>query len=178
MSTVTDLLNSSEAVGTWTLDQNRSSFEFKNKTLWGMANVKGHFTEFGGSGNVEAGGKVSGRLDIKAASVTTGIKRRDNHLRSADFFDAANYPEIAVTVDGADPGDGDEFTVRAELSIRGNTLAVPLPVEASVLDDGAVRLTTTTTVDREQLGVSGNMIGMLPNTTTLSAAAVFHRTGG
>jgi polyisoprenoid-binding protein YceI len=168
-------LNSSDAVGVWTLDADRSSFEFKNKTFWGLANVKGRFTEFGGGGNIETAGAVSGRLFIKAASVTTGIKRRDHHLRSADFFDADNHPDITVTIDGVDPADGDELNVRAQMSIRGNTMALPLKARAEVLDDGAVRLTTTTSINREELGVSGNMVGMMPNTTTLSADAVFLR---
>ena len=161
---------------TWSLDASRSSFEFKNKTFWGLANVKGHFTEFSGGGQVDAGGRASGRVDVKAASVHTGIKRRDHHLRSADFFDAERHPDITVTVNNVD-ATGDELNVHAEMSIRGNTIPLPLSVQASVLEDGAVRLSTTTTVDREQLGVSGNMIGMMPMTTTLSADAVFRRAG-
>lgn len=177
MSTATELLQSPEAIGTWVLDPNRSSFVFKNKTMWGLANVKGHFGKFTGEGHVDTAGKVSGRIDINAASLGTGIKRRDNHLRSADFFDAENYPDIAVTVSGVDTAEEDQLNVRAELSIRGNTVALPMRVHGEVLDDGAVRLTTTTTVEREQLGVSGNMAGMLAKTTTLSADAVFHRAG-
>jgi polyisoprenoid-binding protein YceI len=178
MSSVTDLLNSPDAAGAWTLDQKRSSFSFKNKTMWGLMNVNGRFTEFDGDGNVKAGEKVSGRIAIKAASVTTGIKPRDNHLRSADFFDAQNHPDITVTVNGVDPADGDGLNVRADISIRGNTIALPLRVKAAVLDDGAVRLSTTTTVEREQLGVSGNIAAMVGKTTTLSADVVFHRAGG
>jgi polyisoprenoid-binding protein YceI len=177
MSSVTDLLNNTEAAGAWALDQNRSSFTFKNKTMWGLTNVKGRFTEFDGDGSVGAGGQVSGRIAIKTASVATGIKPRDNHLRSADFFDAKHHPDITVTVNGVDPTNGDGLNVRADLSIRGNTVALPLRVKAEILDDGAVRLTTTTTVDRDELGVSGNMIGMIPKTTTLSADAVFRRAG-
>ena len=120
---------------------------------------------------------MSGHVAIKAATVTTGIKQRDNHLRSADFFDAEHYPDITVTVNGVDPAEGDELNVHADLSIRGNTIALPLRVRAQVLDDGAVRLTASTTVEREQLGVSGNMAGMVGKTTTLSADAVFRRAG-
>lgn len=178
MSTATELLQNPEAVGIWVLDHSRSSFEFRNKTMWGLVNVKGHFGAFNGEGHLDAGGKVSGRIDIKAASLTTGIKRRDNHLRSADFFDAEDYPDITVTVHGVDPAEGRELNVRADLSIRGNTVALPIRARGEVLDDGAVRLSTTTTVEREQLGVSGNMAGMLGKTTTLSADAVFHRAGG
>jgi polyisoprenoid-binding protein YceI len=177
MSSVTDLLNGTEGTGAWALDQNRSSFTFQNKTMWGLMNVNGRFTEFDGNGKMETGGKVSGRIAIKAASVATGIKPRDAHLRSADFFDAKHHPDITVTVNGVDPADGDGLNVRADLSIRGNTVALPLRVKAEILDDGAVRLTTTTTVDREDLGVGGNMIGMIPKTTTLSADAVFRRAG-
>ncbi len=178
MSTATELLQSPEAVGIWVLDHNRSSFEFRNKTMWGLANVKGRFSTFSGEGHLEADGKVSGRIDIKAASLGTGIKRRDNHLRSGDFFDAENYPDITVTVNGIDPAEAGELNVRADLSIRGNTVAMPMRVRGEVLDDGAVRLSTTTTVEREQLGVSGNMVGMLGKTTTLSTDAVFRRAGG
>ena len=178
MSTATELLKSPETVGTWLLDHNRSSFSFKNKTMWGLMNVNGRFGKFSGEGHVDAGGKVSGRIDIKGTSLATGIKRRDNHLRSADFFDVENYADITVTVNGVDGADSaDELNVRADLSIRGNTVALPLRVRAEVLDDGAVRLATTTTVEREQLGVSGNMVGMLGKTTTLSADAVFRRAG-
>ena len=174
MSTVTELLNTP---GLWTLDPNRSSFEFANKTMWGLANVKGRFHTVSGEAHVDADGKVSGRIDIKAASLDTGIKRRDNHLRSADFFDAENYPDVSVTVNGVDPAGADELNVAAELSIRGHTIALPIRTRTEVLDDGAVRLSTTTTVEREQLGVSGNMAGMLGKTTTVSADAVFHRAG-
>jgi len=178
MSNVTELLKSPQAVGTWTLDPNRSSFSFTNKTMWGLMNVKGRFTTFSGEGRVDAGGEVTGRIDVKAESVTTGIKQRDNHLRSADFFEAENHPDITVTVSGVDPSDDDGVNVHADLSIRGNTVALPLPARAEVLDDGAVRLTATTTVDRDTLGVSGNMVGMIPKTTTLVADAVFQRAGG
>jgi polyisoprenoid-binding protein YceI len=182
MSSITELLKSPAAVGTWTLDPDRSSFSFANKTMWGLMNVKGRFTTFSGEGHVDAFGKVTGRIDVKAESVTTGIKLRDNHLRSADFFEAQKHPDITITVTdvepAADSGGGDGLNVSADLSIRGNTVALPLPARADVLDDGAVRLTATTTVDREQLGVSGNIAGMMPKTTTLLADAVFRRPGG
>jgi polyisoprenoid-binding protein YceI len=146
--------------------------------MWGLASVKGRFTEFGGEGTVDADGTVSGRVDVKAESVSTGIKQRDKHLRSADFFDAENFPDIAVTVNGAELAEQDEVAVRAEMSIRGNTVALPIRVKAELLDDGAVRLTTTTSVERNQLGVSGNLAGSIGKTTTLSADAVFRRAGG
>jgi len=177
MSTVSELLSRPEYAGQWTLVPDRSEFTFKNKTMWGLTNVAGRFNEFSAAGHITGDGAATGRVDIKAASLATGIKQRDKHLRSADFFDAEHSPDITVTVHGVDPGDGDELNVRADLSIRGNTVALPMRVRAEVTDDGAVRLTTTTTVEREQLGVSGNILGMVDKTTTLSADAVFRRAG-
>ncbi len=176
MSTVTTFL-SPEAVGTWTLVPERSKIEFKNKTMWGLLNVKGRFTEFGGEGQIVYGGTVSGKIVIKAASPATGIRRRDIHLRSADFFDAENYPDIVVNVNGADPGDGNTVNMRADLTIRGKTVALPLQATVTTLDDGGVRVTATTTVERDQLDVSGNIAGMVGKTTTVSADAVFRRAG-
>lgn len=178
MSTVATFLSAPEAVGAWTLIPERSKFGFKNKTMWGLMNVKGSFTEFSGEGQIADGGAVSGRIVIKAASLATGIRPRDNHLRSADFFDAQNHPDIVVTVSGAQPGDGDTVDVRADLTIRGKTVALPLRATVTPLDDGAVRVTAATTVEREQLDVSGNIAGMVGKTTTVSADAVFRRAAG
>ncbi|MCW2650798.1 MAG: hypothetical protein QOE41_2887 [Mycobacterium sp.] len=176
MSTIQTLLSNPQAVGVWTLVPERSKFEFRNKTSWGLMNVKGRFTEFSGEGRVSPDGKVSGRVVIKAASLRTGIRQRDKHLRSADFFDAEHYPDIVVTVNGVDPADDDEVNVRADLTVRGNTVALPFRARVATLDGGAVRVTATTTVDREQFGVSGNMVGMIGKTTTVSADAVFRHT--
>ena len=178
MSTVTTFLSSPEAVGSWTLVPGRSRFDFKNKTFWGLTNVKGRFTDFSGEGQIGQDGKVSGKLVIKAASLQTGIRQRDNHLRSPDFFDAEHYPDIVVTVDGVDVAHDDAVNVRAEMTICGNTVALPLTASVARLDDGAVRLTTTALVKREQLGVSGNIAGMVGSTTTVSADAVFRRAAG
>ena len=178
MTTLATLLGSPAAVGRWELVPARSTLEFTNKTFWGLMNVKGAFTDLRGEGRIGADGTVTGRLVIKATSVQTGIGRRDHHLRSADFFDQENHPDIVVTVEGVQPGDGDEVTVRAELTIRGNTATLPLRATVDTLDDGAVRVTAKTTLQRGELGVSGNMAGMVGKTTVVSADLVFRRTEG
>lgn len=173
MSDVSNVLSDPANAGLWALVPEQSSFTFKNKTMWGLFDVKGKFTEFNAEGQIGGDGTVSGRVVIKAASVATGIKQRDKHLRSADFFDAEHYPDITITVNGVGSVADDEVNLRADLSIRGKTVALPMRVRPTVSDDGAVQLVTTTTVQRDQLGVSGNMIGMVGGTTTLSACAVF-----
>ncbi|MEI7717580.1 MAG: YceI family protein, partial [Mycobacterium sp.] len=74
------------STGSWTLVPDRSSIKFSSKTLWGLVPVNGRFPDVTGEGTVGADGAVSGRLQIRAASVKTGIGKRDEHLCSPDFF--------------------------------------------------------------------------------------------
>ena len=113
-----DLLNDPAMVGTWTLEPERSSVRFISKTLWGLVPVNGRFTDVSGQAQITPDGQLSGRLVIRAESVRSGIGMRDRHLRAADFFDAANHPDIVVAISGVAPDGG----LAATLSIRGTTL--------------------------------------------------------
>lgn len=162
--TLAKLLIDPSAVGSWTLIPDRSSVRFISKTLWGLVPVKGQFTEVTGSGTVSTGGTVSGRLDIKASSISTGIGKRDHHLRDADFFDVEKFPEITVAVSGPDT---------VTLSIRGTTVEVPLDADVHPIDDNTVRITARAEIDRTRWGVSGNTAGMIPKAVVLMADTVF-----
>ncbi|MGA8252163.1 MAG: YceI family protein, partial [Mycobacterium sp.] len=96
MTTLETLLLDPDMAGVWNLAADRSAITFKIRNMWGLLRVKGRFTEFSGDGQLTGNGAVYGRLDIRAASLRTGIGRRDQHLRSADFFDVERYPEISV----------------------------------------------------------------------------------
>ena len=159
--------------GNWQLVSAHSSVRFKNKTFWGLATVTGEFTEVRGAGQITANGAVSGGLVIGAASLKTGIRKRDDHLRSADFFDVENHPVIRVEVTGLEPTGANTTTVHATLTVRGTTEPLSLSAAVDQLGDGTVHLKTQTTIDRTKLGVSGNMAGMMPVTTTLLADVVF-----
>src|SRR5271166_6911972 len=69
MLTVTTFLSSPESVGVWNVVPERSSIRFENKTMWGAMKVRGDFTEFSGGGEIQDARTVSGRLEVKAASV-------------------------------------------------------------------------------------------------------------
>ena len=83
--------------GAWTLDGARSSVGLSSKSMWNMVKVKGRFTQVTGAAAISAAGEATGTITVAAASVDTGIKKRDDHLRSADFFDAAKYPDISAS---------------------------------------------------------------------------------
>ena len=103
MTTVETLLNDPDPAGVWNLVPDRSTITFKIRNMWGLINVKGRFTDFNGDGQLTGKGAVFGRLDIRTASLHTGIGRRDEHLRSADFFDVERFPEISVVVTAVQP---------------------------------------------------------------------------
>lgn len=157
----------------WQLDPERSDLTFRSPTFWGLATVKGTFGHLSGSGEAAGPNLVSGRLDIDAASVHTGIRKRDDHLRSADFFDVERHPTVAVNVTSAEPTDGDRVDLTAELTVKGEVHTIELPVQVTTLDDGALSLATSTTLNRRTLGVDGNLLGMMGDTTRVEATAVF-----
>ncbi|MGX9790433.1 YceI family protein [Mycobacterium sp. MMS18-G62] len=173
MTATQEILGNPASVGVWNVDPQRSTIEFKTKSMWGLAPVKGRFTEFSGDGQITDTQTVFGRIDIKAASLDTKIRKRDNHLRSADFFEAAKFPDISVVVTGADAINGDTVDLRAQLTVKATTAPLPLRVKVTVLDDGAVRLSTQAAVNRKDFGVDGNMLGMIVDKATISGDVVF-----
>lgn len=175
MTTLETLLSDPETAGLWALVPDRSTFNFKIRNMWGLVNVKGKFTEVSGDGQITGKGAVFGRVDLQVASLSTGIRRRDEHLRSADFFDAEKFPEISVVVTAVQPSTGNAADLRANFSIKGVTEPVPLPATITVLGDGSVRISAKTQVDRAKFDVGWNRVGMIGQTATVSADAVFER---
>src|SRR5580704_18787420 len=106
-------------VGTWKVDPVHSSVEFHVKHL-GIATVKGQFKEFEGTLEVGPEGAVAYGT-VKTASVNTREPQRDDHLRSADFFEVEKYPEIGFRSTAIRPTGEDELELDADLSIHGVT---------------------------------------------------------
>jgi polyisoprenoid-binding protein YceI len=176
MANVNTLLNDPDTAGVWNLDSGRSTVGFSIRNFWGLIKVKGRFTDVSADGQITGKGAIFGRLDIQVASLSTGIGKRDEHLRSADFFDAEHYPQITVEVTAIEPNTGDAADLQATVSIKGVSAPVPLPVQVSTLDDGTVRVTASTEIDRTQFGVDANPLGMIAKTATIVADAYFVRT--
>lgn len=145
--------------GTWTVDPAHSELGFSVRHA-GIANVRGVFREFGGAVVAGADGALRASGWAAAASVDTGVEARDDHLRSADFFDAAGHPRLTFTA-GTIAVAGGEVTVHGDLTLHGVTRALELRGELlgrAVDDEGAERigLALTGALSRADYGMRFN----------------------
>ena len=85
------------ATGAWRLDPARSSVEFHVRHFYGLMTVKGHFERY--DGTLQLNGRPAVELVIDADSLDTKQAKRDEHLRSAEFFDGAKHPQIRFESD-------------------------------------------------------------------------------
>ncbi len=161
--------------GTWQLDQAASTVAIRNKHTWGLATVKGAFGGLSGQGEVRPDGGVNGTVTLDAASLDTKNSQRDNHLRSADFFDVANHPEITFTVIGADLQADSTVRVTGQLAVRG--ISRPCTVDARLTSASAdtVELAADFVVDRGEYGMNWNRLGIIRGLTTVTAMLRFTR---
>jgi polyisoprenoid-binding protein YceI len=167
------LIQDGNLAGSWTLDTARSEVRLKSRSMWGLAPVNGVFREVTGNGTVSAAGDVTGTITVAARSVDTKNKKRDEHLRSADFFDAANHPDITFTVDGIRPGHGG-VRVTGSLAVRGRTRPVSFDAMISSAD-GETWLDGEVQVNRADFGLTWNQMGMASMRNTITVHAVFTR---
>ena len=114
--------------GTWTVDPAHSSVEFSVKHM-GIANVRGKFTGFSGTLEMQeqlADSRIRGA--VEAASIDTGEAQRDEHLRSQDFFNVEDFPEITFDSTRVEAVDEDSSRVYGNLTMHGVTKEVRLEV--------------------------------------------------
>jgi polyisoprenoid-binding protein YceI len=147
----------------WDIDTTHSSIEFTAKHMM-VTNVKGRFTRFSGDAHLDETNPANSRVDvtIDLASLTTGTEGRDNHLRSADFFDVENHPTATFNSTKVEKVGEDRLRVTGDLTIRGVTKPVTLDatVEGKVKDmQGKDRygFTATTSFSRKDFGLEWNV---------------------
>jgi polyisoprenoid-binding protein YceI len=147
--------------GTWRIDPRRSCIEFRVRVFWGLGSVSGRFDAY--EGQLDLGAKPAIELTIEADSVQTGNRRRDRHLRSADFFDAEHHPQIRFLSDSVDLQAG-MLKVRGRLSARGQS--VPLEVIAPVRwADGELEIEAVAIAAHRKLGLTWSPFRIIPPRT-------------
>ncbi|MBV9772451.1 MAG: YceI family protein [Gemmatimonadetes bacterium] len=161
------------APATYEIDRAHSQVSFKIKHL-GISTVTGRFKDFSGSivFDPQNPGASRATAAIRAASIDTDNERRDNHLRSADFFEVERYPDIAFAGNRLRRAAGGKYQLDGTLSMHGVTRPITLVVEhvgSARGPDGKARVAfnATGTLDRTAYGLTWNKAvegGMLVGT--------------
>lgn len=152
------------AADTFTIDKAHSSIGFQIRHLF--SNVPGKFNDFSGAIHFDEADpdQSSVEVTIKTASVDTGVKMRDDDLRSPNFFDAGKFPEITFKSKSVKANGKDTADVTGDLTIHGVTKEVVLKVELIGKGPGMKEGTitsgwdATTAIKRSDFGLSWNKV--------------------
>jgi polyisoprenoid-binding protein YceI len=145
------------------IDPTHSSAHFSVRHLM-ISNVKGEFTKVTGTVTYDPddpkASKVEAHIDVN--SLHTRDEQRDGHLKSADFFDAASFPEITFVSKSVEPDGHNEYVVKGDMTLHGVTNEVVLQIEGptpEVKDPwGNVKAGAagTTKISRKDFGLTWN----------------------
>ncbi len=148
---------------TWQIDSTHSSAQFSVRHMM-VANVRGGFEKMSGSvlwdGKTLSGAQVE--VTIDAASINTREPKRDNHLRSADFFDVATYPTLTFKSTKLEPVGSGRLKMTGDLTMHGVTRPVVFDVTGptEIVSDGRgtsrAGATAAATLSRKEFGLTWN----------------------
>lgn len=148
----------------WAIDKSHTSIEFSVRHL-GLASVKGTFHEVRGEVELDEQDltKSAGRVEIDVASIDTRDEGRDNHLRSADFFDAEQFPTMTFESRSITHLHGDRYEVEGDLTIRGVSHPLTLQAEVTefIVDPWGMRRVAVSVegeINRTQWGMTFNQV--------------------
>lgn len=158
----------------WRLDPSASRAEAQVPHFWGLVTVKGHFERLDGRLEIDESGQLQMSLTVDAASLHTGIRQRDRHLRAAAFFDSQKHPEVRFRSTNVSNTPNSRLQVEGELEVAGER--TPLQLEATIQQtDDLLDIDATTTVDQRKLGMTWSPVGMTKTPTTLTVHACLRR---
>lgn len=145
----------------WIIDPSHSSAVFTVRHF-GITNVRGHLNNISGIIQFDPAdiSHSSAEATISVESIYTGVQKRDDHLRTPDFFDAVSYPIISFKSTAFEAGNGNRFRMAGDLTIRGYTRRVVLDAESSgpvrTPEETSIGFTAGTRLNRFDFGVSWN----------------------
>ena len=146
--------------GAYSFDKAHSFIGFKARHM-GLIDVPGYFRDFTGKVNYDAADPAKSTVEFtaKVTSVDTGVAGRDNHLRTADFFEVEKFPELTFKSTKVEK-KGKEWIVTGDLTMKGVTKPVMIPFEITGFLPGSERagakigITGETTINRRDFGVN------------------------
>lgn len=147
----------------WQLDPAHTGISFNVRHMM-VTTVRGAFNSFNGTLDFDPANPGAGAVNvtIDVASVNTGVEDRDNHLRSADFFDAENFTTITFNSTSVDMKDETSGTVTGDLTIRDITKSITLDVQYLGLQKNpftgteTIGFEATAKINREDFGLTWN----------------------
>lgn len=149
------------SAATYTIDADHSSVTFKIRHLF--SKTSGQFNQFEGAIEYEPGKPESWKTQavIQAASIDTNVEKRDNHLRSKEFFDVEKFPTLIFKSTKVTDAAAEGAKLYGDLTIHGATKPVVLDLKVHGVGDdpwGNTRagFTATTTIDRKEFGITWN----------------------
>jgi len=159
----------SRYTGTWRLDLAKTTVDFRTKAMWVLP-VKGTAKALSGEAQIGADGEANGTFVIDAGSFDTKNKKRDDHLRTADFFEVVKYPTISFTADSVRSTGSGRLEVDGKLTVHGRSQPVTLNAEVSGAGGNSATVTTEVEIDRSLFGLSWSKMGAgLKNHVTIRA---------
>jgi polyisoprenoid-binding protein YceI len=151
------------SAATWTIDPEHSNIGFKVRHLM-VSNVKGNFEKHSGTVDIDDKNITKSKVEVSidTNSISTGVQKRDEHLRSADFFDVAKFPAMTFVSKKVAKAGKDKLKVTGDLTLHGVTKEVVLDVEGPSKESkdpwGNIRkgATATAKINRKDFGLNWN----------------------
>lgn len=141
---------------TWEIDRSHSSIDFAVRHFF--TPVPGNFRDFDGVIVYDAEKPEASTVEftVQATSIDTGNDRRDEHLRSPDFFNVAEHPTLSFKSSSVKPGADGKLMVTGDLTMHGVTKTVTIPVEVLGMMGDKAGFATEFTIDRKDYGITWN----------------------
>ena len=160
MTNATTLVPSELTAGTWNIDPVHSTVGFSVRHMM-VSKVRGSFGEFSGTIEIAEDGTPSVNATIDVTSIDTKNAQRDNHIRSADFFNAEVHPQ-ATFVSTSVAQKGDDYVLTGDFTLKGVTKQVELEMEYLGVNPGngqgeLAGFEAKTVINRKDFGIDIEM---------------------
>jgi polyisoprenoid-binding protein YceI len=158
--------------GDWRVVPERSELGFRTR-IFGLIPVRGRYSGFDGELKINAAGNASGVLRVEAETITTGIRKRDTHLRSSDFFAVERHPHMTFELTALTPNADGAVTLTGTLRIRDRALPISTLASVAPVSSGGLRINADFEVDHRAAGFETKR---LPRTVHIEAGLTLEPT--